>query len=464
MLKSQLSKIFVTTSFLFAVSLSFSIGAQMDLDWQRGDQIISHSTNNSQITEQCIIPHHLPNAFYRGTSGSKDIEAEKELCSLSLYLEGTTKSNGAVAVCPKVNGTSTALEFQKIPEGKTKQELEAASQCGHRRPTSKMGKFKTTDNDRTCTYAPGAILTYHLSRAMGNVLHVPPMVLRTVSVDKFQEVTERALNMRINSILRKGYQNYLTAFAAPTRWDYKRHIFTKDFQQVFGMMKDTVKGDRTMPGFGENNEGAKFESLSGVKHIFSSASTERLFGDKLTPRNLALFQLSRDYADLIVLDQLSLQADRYTGGNVSYLDYYFFIDDNGQLDSVKKRDVDKGKKPMPTNPMLVKRLVASDNDCTMMNGNMNARKGYVASLRHLHPKSYQGVMRLAKSWRTGDELSEFLSTDLGMDPRYIKKFGSALLDVADTLKKNCVSGKLKLDLDPNQYFIGSDVSTNCHLN
>ncbi len=424
--------------------------------------MVSHK-NPYTTDEICVIPNHLEYAKYKGKLGANDIENEKELCSISLYLEGPSEQTGGAAVCPKVNNTSAGIEFQTIPVGQTKEELEGSSKCGYHRTTSKLGSFRTTDNDRTCTYAPGAMFTYHLSRVLGDILNVPVMVLRTVAIPKFQEVAERALSMRINSNLRRGYQNYLNAFSSPTRWDYKKYIFTSDYLQVFGVIKAPVKGDTKLSAWTEYMSSERFESLESIRQIFSSQDAKRLFGETFNKQSLQSLEMARDYSDLIVLDQLTSQADRYTGSNLSSLDYYYYIDNDKRLKSVKKRSVDKGKTPMPENAILVKRLVANDNDCTFVNGNTNAKRGYVGRLRHMHPQTYQGVLRLAKAWKENSKLNEFMSQDLGMDSRYISKFAENLLSVEKSLKQNCLDKSLHLDLDPQLHFFGVQSSDNCEL-
>jgi len=453
-------KKFSVATLLLVSSHVFAAGA-FDRSVQRGIEIKTFSSPSG--SEICVIPKHLAGAKYRGKDDAKDREAEQELCSYDLNKSGPTVQDKGVAACPKVNNTSTAIEFQEIVKGGTKAELESPAKCGFTRETKTLTKFKTSDNDRTCTYAPGAILTYHLSRYLGDVLRVPAAVIRTVDISTMQRVAATALKMRINGNLRKGYQNYVDAYRDPTRWDYSSWIFTSDYKQYYGFLRDKVKGDTSMPGWTENIAGERFESMQATRDAFSSASIRDLFGSSLSQAGLQRLQLARDTADLIVLDQLTSQADRYTGLNMAAIDLYYFRDGEKALSSIEKNKVDKGEKPKPEGAILVKRMVAKDNDCTFVNGNTNAKRGYVANLRHMHPATYAGVQRLAKAWAVDSSIKDFLAIEAGMTAKHITTFGTNLTSVAQTLRSNCDSGLLKLDLDPEAHFLGAESKKGCDL-
>jgi hypothetical protein len=443
---------------------AFSMGAQaaggFDLSVPRGLETLSF-TSPSGAKEICVVPKHLAGADYNGKEGEKDRQSERELCSYNLYLPGPTTTDHGVAACPKVSSTSAAIEFQEIVEPGSKSTLELAASCGRTRATDNLTKFKTSDNDRTCTYAPGAMLTYHLSRYLGDVLQVPAMVLRTVDISTMQKVSTQAVKMSINGLLRKSYQNYIDAYRDPARWDYASWIFTNDYKQHYGYLRDKVKGDSVHPGWVENLSSASFEKLEGVKDAFASTPASSLFGTALSQVALQRLQTARDYADLIVLDQLSSQSDRYSGQNLASVFYYYYKDENQKLKSLEKRKVEKGEKPLPEGALLVRRMVSKDNDCTFLNGNTNAKLGYAARLRHLHPRTYAGVMRLAKAWAADSTVKDFLAAELAMSPKHIATFEKNLISVADSLRANCKSGALKLDLDPEVQLMGAENKASC---
>ncbi len=110
---------------------------------------------------------------------------------------------------------------------------------------------------------------------------------------------------------------------------------------------------------------------------------------------------------------------------------------------------------------MIRRMVAQDNDCTFVNSNTNAKRAYVARLRRLAPRTYAGVQSLARSWDADATLKNFLLEDLAMSPRYVATFEKNLKSVAQTLRANCRSGLLRLDLDPEAHFLGRTAAPTC---
>ncbi|MEO5668876.1 MAG: hypothetical protein ABIR96_12520 [Bdellovibrionota bacterium] len=439
---------------------SSSMAGGLDRSVKRGDETQSFPVAGAPA-EICVVPKHLPGAEYRGKDGAKDRDRERQLCSYDLHKDGPTSETHGVGACPKISSTSASIEFQELVAANTKESIESIEKCGRERPTDKLTKFKTTDNDRTCTYAPGAMLTYHLSRYLGDILEVPAMVLRTIDLDVMQKVAVNATKMKINGVLRKSYQNYIDAYRDPSRADMASSIYTSDLKQLFGFLRDNVKADFTHPGWVDGVQGGAFEGMEGVRDAFSSTPAATIFGKQLSQVSLQRLQTARDYADLIVLDQLSSQSDRYTGLNLGGVNYYYFRDGDKNLSSVEKRKVDKGEKPLPAGALLIRRVVSKDNDCTFINGNVNAKLGYTARLRHINPKTYAGVQKLARAFTADSQIKDFMLTDLNMAQRYIDIFAKNLSSVSDTLRENCRSGALKLDLNPEANFLGAESAQSC---
>jgi hypothetical protein len=298
---------------------------------------------------------------------------------------------------------------------------------------------------------------------LGDILHVPVVVMRTVDAGVMQKTAALAVTMKTNGAIRKSYQNYLEAARNPAAWSYASWIYTNDYKQHYGYLRGKVKGDFSHPGWTDNVQGAKFESMEATRDVFAADSASRLFGKTLDQASLQRIMAARDYADLIVLDQLTSQADRYTGMNLAAVNYYYFNDPAKGLTSVEKRKVDKGEIAKPAGALLIRRVAAKDNDCTFVNGNTNARANYVGRLRHLHPRTYQGVLKLAKAWNEDPTLKQIVSQDLNMSPKHMATFESNLTSIAETLRANCNSGALQLDLDPKVQFMRAPAPKGCEI-
>ena len=88
----------------------------LDRSAARGTRIVEFSVPGNRPAEIGVIPKHLPFANYRGENGSNDVADEQELVRYDFYKPGTTKQDGAVAICPKNTSTSAAVDVCLVPD------------------------------------------------------------------------------------------------------------------------------------------------------------------------------------------------------------------------------------------------------------------------------------------------------------------------------------------------------------
>lgn len=431
----------------------------LDRSVSRGREVVHHNVPGGRPDEICVLPRHLHDGDYRGARGADDEAAEAALCRYDFYRPGPTRESSGVATCPHAVSTAGSIEFMDIPIGRTRKELQTAETCGIDRPTQKLARFKTSDYDATTTVAPGGMLAYHVSRMLGDILNVPPAVLRTVDVEVMRDVAERAPAVASNELVKKSFANYLVAIKDPPVWKTS-DIFTTDYTQLYGFLSGKVSGDSVYPGWVAEITTGQFEKERGVRDAFSESSAANLFGKSMTAASLQRAQSARDFADLIVFDEILSQGDRFTGLNLAGVPYYYHRTTGG-LEYVAKRKVEDGSEKMPAGAMLVVRLVVTDNDCTLTCPNVNAEHGYSARLRHLHPRTYAGIQHLAKAWKADPSMREQLARDIALTPAMGAVFEKNLTAVAETLREACVAGRLKLDLDPDALFLGTPPNSKC---
>ena len=139
--------------------------AALNTSTPRGEQIIKIPVANSSQAEICVIPKKYPNAVYSG----KDLQREQELCGLVAVQP--------VALCPKLKSTNPAVEFFSLPEGASASQIES-KMCSNE-ASKKLAKYK---GSISCSYTPSLLAYYHISRILGNVVQVPPVVIRTMNL------------------------------------------------------------------------------------------------------------------------------------------------------------------------------------------------------------------------------------------------------------------------------------------
>src|SRR6185312_10481683 len=107
-----------------------------------------------------------------------DAEREAQLCSYEISQN--------VAVCGKTNSTNPGLIFYELAQGQQARDVERAN-C---KDAKALAKYKLSTS---CSYAPSLLAYYHVSRYLGNILQVPPSVVRTVDLTTHKDLGRRTV-------------------------------------------------------------------------------------------------------------------------------------------------------------------------------------------------------------------------------------------------------------------------------
>jgi hypothetical protein len=159
----------------------------------------------------------------------------------------------------------------------------------------------------------------------------------------------------------------------------------------------------------------------------------------------------RDMTEMILLDYLLAQSDRLTGGNIS--DYSFTYYRDG--DKVKSVKTSKASDiPAGATTVVVRKLTIKDTDAGLLNANVFEKKGYLSQISHMHPKTFASLQTLATKWRDDFTVKEFFHRECTFSNSQLARFEKYLLAAASTLQSRLETGKLRLDLDLDDYFSG----------
>ncbi len=419
--------------------------------------VVPGSGNNN--TEMCVIPRHLPFGKYKAS----DSEDEITLCTLDFYKkDGTTEQSSTVAICPKTNSTSAGILLYSIPQGKTKASLETASACamesGNHRPSGvkNLGKYKQTDDDATCTSTQSILGYYHVARALGDIGHVNSSVIRTMDFQQHERVTTLALGQigrKPASAIYRSWENfrkYKSGSQANPSW-----LFTNDDTQIYGaIIGHGVKSDSFTDWVtNKSNGGTDLTQVSAFKNLKNPADTNTILGDHaFSPSTVQGLVSMRDMSEMLLIDYLMSQADRFSGSNIDQTTLYVF-----QQSGEVKSESDVKKVPSGIQPVPVKSLVLNDNDCGIIDGPGDAeKKGYFDQIQHFHPETYARLMELAERWNSGPETKAFFRTELLFSDKMISDFGKRLMHARDSLKEKCKSSEHFLDLDLDDFIAGRE--------
>jgi len=440
---------------LYLICISAPSFAKYDPEESRGDYIQYFFTPDKNIIESCVIPKHSPLSQHK----DKDRKDETLLCGVDFY--NMTSSYDIpitqVAICPKNRSTNPAVEIYRLKSNDLSIQDYETQQC--RLPSKKrdkklakrLAKFKQSIS---CSYTPSILSYYHVSRMLGDIGEVSPAVIRTMSLQQHRKIAKlgyqvaRKYKQTVQVETWKNMidtENHIDSTSNKMGKKYSKLIFTLDNKQLFGAMQKDVKHEEKYKAF----------YIKNVKNSYQGLNYQP-FVKKLLQKNIHakasvadIYQL-KDYSDMLLLDYLLSQEDRF--GNVAYKDYYYFVDQAGGIERYRVKDnkeseLDKDE----ADPTLykVRRLVLKDNDCGVNRMNHTKNSKIMSTIRHMSLNSYQYLLKLAASIET-DDLESFFKKELLFSAKDWGNFRHNVQTLKKELQKNCHNGRLSLDLNPHR--------------
>jgi len=417
-------------------------------DPKRGEQTIDLPVpgRNAEI---CVIPKHLDAGRYF----DKDSEIEAQLCTIDVHKNS--------AACPKLNSTNPGLDFYSLPQGGTPEQLEAA-RC-KTAGAHKIAKYKLSSS---CSYTPSILGYYHVSRMLGGIADVPPAVLRTFDLQNHITMGRTALaESASNSLIHQTWASLMAQLTAGAKGKRRDFLLTDDFTQSYGALSENPRHESFYTEFfngGANNlvRALNFRDKNAIVGTLAhNADIRTLVGRSFTAENVQKIVQLKDAADLIVIDTLMNQQDRF--GNIHYLWVYFYVDaadpdgDGGpKLKSSKNLTPEEAAR---VGAVQIKKMLLKDNDCGVAKQNIAKQVGLADRIAHIDPKTYlflQHFNAVADSAETRD----FFIREMVFTADDYADIRKNLKDLATKLHQACLQGSLKLDLDLQAHFSNKNVN------
>jgi hypothetical protein len=421
-----------------------SATAGLSAHLQRGDHIMEIPLP-AKKAEVCVIPKHLPGGNY----SSDDLASEKHLCSLD------ERKNAAV--CPKLNSTNPGLEFYSVPQGTAPSQIVAAN-C--KTPGGKkVAKYKLSTS---CSYTPSILGYYHMSRILGGIGDVPPAVIRTYDREDHIALGRRALAQTPSaSLIHQTWASLMAQLTAGANASRRDLLLTDDFTQSYGALSVDPSNESFYSEFfnGGSNNLAKATNFrdknSTVRLLARDAEISSLVSRSFSSANVQTMVQLRDAADMIVIDTLMNQQDRF--GNIHYLEIYYYQDPNdlnanGEKKVKSSYDLSPDK-ATALGAVRVKKMLLKDNDCGVTKQNLAKQADLADRLSHIRPETYENLLKLD---RVADAAAtkEFLIEEALFTQTDWASVRKTLHDLASKLHQACTQGKLRLDLDLDAHFSG----------
>lgn len=395
------------------------------------------------LTETCKIASITGSA--QGIEYSqKDLKKQKKLCKMNFHSnENLFKYKGLkskLAVCPKVKNTSPGLEVFVLKEG-VERESFLQNECGKKvkLTAKKLAKYKVSTS---CGYVPSMLGYYHIGRLL-NIGNVPVAVLRTMDLEEHIKKSEQGIE------LTKDFSGWL-----PKNWvqlnkqlkNKSSKMVTVEKDKSFGALLENPKGELSYSAmFGSGTSGYLKTKL--YKQAKKRGLITKQFSKGLS--NIGSIFALKDFTDMLIIDSLLSQFDRYGNAN-AYQYYYYFENDVLIEEKFQKENPEQAALMKTKGAKLVKRLLLKDNDCGIAFRNRTLDDKALNKIRHYSLETYTKLEKLNLKMNDAGFIS-FLKSNLLFSDSDVAKVKANTASVYELIKSGVESGKVFLDLNPGEF-------------
>ncbi len=360
----------------------------------RSQEITEHTAPSGTV-ERAIRPATFPG--HPEIYSKKDIEKEKELAGMDFY-NGKTKDGLDIVLIPKTYSTSPGLNVHavKLPSGVSRLSY-AADHTGKTHSSNEMvvAKFKQSIPTHF-TYSPSILGYYHLSRFL-DAGHVEPAIVRTMDVAAHKPLADLGKAKATGSNNRQQW----TELRALDDAHNNTTLYTKDGKQLYGALQANPTGEQSYPHLSDLNGAVAFVASAEFSKVANSSPLRLDYKDTSGELNQAAVQQIvqiRDLSDMVLMDFIMSQADRFSG-NMHSEKVYLWVENGVVKSEGKKSDPAKAAeqlKQIPREAVLVNRMIMKDNDAGLISGNSAKTYHLLEKISHMDSKTYDRLLDLQR--------------------------------------------------------------------
>jgi hypothetical protein len=379
--------------------------ADFDVNTSRGQETINHVSPNG--TAELAI-RSTPFPGHPEIYSEKDVAKEKELAAIDFY-DGKTQDGLDIVLIPKTYSTSPGINIHavKLPAGTSHLDY-ARTHTGksHSSGDEIIAKYKQSIPTHF-TYSPAILGYYHLSRFLGTG-HVEPAIVRTMDVAAHKPLADLGKAKAIGSNNRKQW----TELRALDDAHNNPNLYTEDGKQLYGALQANPTGEESYPHLSDLGGAGAFAASSEFGKVTNSSPLNLGCKDdsgKLNQLAVQLIVQIKDLSDMVLMDFIMSQADRFSG-NMHSQKICVWIENGVLKHKIKKSDPSKMKE-MPVDAVVINRMIMKDNDAGLISG--NSAKGYhlLEKISHMDPKTYDRLLGLQAELQK-PEVSQWYQTEL----------------------------------------------------
>src|SRR5882757_9522132 len=375
----------------------------------RGQETINHVAPTGTVE---FAIRSMPFPGHPEIYSKKDIEKEKELAEVDFY-DGKTTDGLEIVLIPKTYSTSPGLNVHavKLPTGMSHLSYaETHTGKAHSSGDSVIAKYKQSIPTHF-TYSPSILGYYHLSRFL-DAGHVEPAIVRTMDVASHKPLADLGKAKATGSNNRTQW----TELRALDDAHSNPSLYTTDGKQLYGVLQANPTGEQSYPHLSDLGGAAAFAASSEFAKVTSSSPLKLNYKDaagKLDQAAVQRIVQIRDLSDMVLMDYIMSQADRFSG-NMHSEKVYMWIDNGALKSDSKKSDPAKAAeqlKQIPADAVLVNRMIMKDNDAGLISGNSAKTYHLLEKISHMDSKTYDRLLDLQKELQK-PEVAQWYQTEL----------------------------------------------------
>jgi hypothetical protein len=382
------------------------MSAEFDVNTPRGQETINHTSSNG------VVELAIRSAAFLGHPeiyGNKDIEKEKELAAIDFY-NGKTQDGLDIVLIPKTYSTSPGINIHavKLPAGMSHFSY-AESHTGkvHSGDDKIIAKYKQSIPTHF-TYAPSILGYYHLSRFL-DTGHVEPTVVRTMDVAAHKPLADLGKAKAMGS----NNRNQWAGLRALDETHNNPTLYTRDGKQLYGALQANPTGEESYPHLSQLGGAGAFAGSSEFGKVTSPNPLKLNCKDatgKLDQVAVQQIVQIKDLSDMVLMDFIMSQADRFSG-NMHSQKIYIWIENGVLKHKIKKGDPAKTGQEIPPEAVLINRMIMKDNDAGLISGNSAKSYHLLDKVSHMDPKTINRLFDFQEELQK-PEVAQWYETEL----------------------------------------------------
>src|SRR5262249_15633211 len=189
-------------------------------------------------------------------------------------------------------------------------------------------------------------------------------------------------------------------------------LFTQDGKQLCGALQANPTGEESYPHLSDLGGAGAFAASSEFGKVTNSSPLKiSCKGDSGNLNQAAVQQIVqiKDLSDMVLMDFIMSQADRFSG-NMHSQKVYVWIENSVLKHKTKKSDPTKAAE-IPPEAVLINRMIMKDNDAGLISGNSAKSYHLLEKISHMDPKTYNRLLNLQSELQK-PEAAEWYQTEL----------------------------------------------------